>query len=192
VRLAHLEARFDKLAAAGYEKTSEQTNYPPHPGAYNCIAWAASDVRHFWWPDPTDPTPDWPRWSKREETIEAFVSAFKWLGYVQCDNSRLELGFEKVALYAIGSAPKHMARQLKDGTWTSKCGGAEDITHYTLDALESYGPSRGPNQKAEYGSPVLFMKRAKIFRPLVRLFLWAEWRTSLAAPRLGEYVWKNF
>ena len=75
------------------------------------------------------------------------------LGYSVCDNSRLEFLFEKVALYAIDKVPKHMARQLRDGTWTSKCGPQEDITHLTLDALESYG---SPNA---YGSPELYMKR---------------------------------
>lgn len=47
-----------------------------------------------------------------------------------------------------------MARQLRDGTWTSKLGAEEDITHFTLDALESYGIPFG-----EYGDPVLYMRR---------------------------------
>jgi len=61
----------------------------------------------------------------------------------------------------------HMARQLADGTWTSKCGGNEDITHFTLDALESYGP---------YGCPVLYMRRLIPVSWFVWFIQWAEWK----------------
>ena len=165
----HLEAVFPNLAAAGYVKTSESTGYPPQPGAYNCIAWAAHDNHRFWWPDNDT---FWPFWLKRESTIPSFVCAFRWLGYRPCDNSRLEFAYEKVALYAFATAPKHMARQLRDGTWTSKCGGAEDITHFTLDAVESYGPT--PHDA--YGCPVLYMKRLIVISWFVRLIQWLEWR----------------
>lgn len=158
----HLEAIFPKLAAAGYVRTSDETGYPPTPGAYNCIAWAAGDVHHFWWPQPDC---YWPVWAERVPEISAFVQAFRWLGYRVCDNARLEFAYEKVALYAIGVSPKHMARQLRDGTWTSKIGGAEDINHFTLDAVESFGP---PYIRAEYGSPVLYMKRLVVLGWAVR------------------------
>jgi hypothetical protein len=176
---------FDKLAASGYEKTSDATGYPPSPGAYNCIAWAAADTRHFWWPHPDL---DWPFWSRREETISAFVDAFRWLGYVECDSSRVEVAFEKVALYADGDSPKHMARQLRDGTWTSKCWGLEDITHFTLDAVESYGPRP---LKAHYGSPVLYMKRFVLVSWIVRFIQMAEWKLESSIwERLGSIFWK--
>lgn len=83
-----------------------------------------------------------------------------------CDNSRAEFAFEKVALYMLHDEPKHMARQLRDGTWTSKCGPAEDITHFTLDAVESYGPEPW---RAEYGRPELYMKRFIPISWVVRL-----------------------
>jgi hypothetical protein len=177
---------FDKLAAAGYEKTSDETGYPPREGAYNCIAWAAADTHHFWWPQPDV---DWPFWSTRKETIPAFVTAFRWLGYTQCNSSRVEFGFEKVALYADGNSPKHMARQLPDGMWTSKCGGGEDITHFTLDALESYGPLP---QKGHYGCPVLYMKRFVLVSLLVRSLQWVGWKIeSHLWERFGSVIWKQ-
>jgi len=155
-------------------------------GSYNCIAWAAGDTHHWWWPQIDL---DWPFWSKREETIAAFVTAFRCLGYVPCNNSRVEFGFEKVALYADGNSPKHMARQLSDGMWTSKCGGAEDITHFTLDALESYGPHP---LKGHYGRPVLYMKRSILVSWLVHLLQWAEWRVeSTIWERFGSIMWKS-
>jgi hypothetical protein len=109
--------------------------------------------------------------------------AFKWLGYIRCSNSRIEWGFEKVALYADGNSPTHMARQLSDGTWTSKCGGAEDITHFTLDALESPG---------HYGFPLLFLKRPLLISAIVRGLQWLEWKieSSRWGSRLGYVVWK--
>lgn len=163
MRCPHLEAAFPKLAAAGYRETSPSTGSPPRPGAYNCIAWAASDTRRgFWWPHADC---YWPSWIEREPTIPCFVRAFRWLGYRLCDNSRLESGYEKVVLYAIGQSPKHMARQLPDGTWTSKLGGLEDITHFTLDAVESYGP--GPI-RGEYGCPVVYMRRFVVVAWIVR------------------------
>jgi hypothetical protein len=173
--LIHLERCFPKLAAAGYDKTSDATGYPPTPGAYNCIAWAADDPRkkYFWWPDPDS---YWPFWIKREESVSCFVKTFRWLGYRLCDSSCQEPSYDKIVLYAIHRSrqptpvptrlehfhdwePTHMARQLPDGSWTSKLGGSEDITHFTLDALECYGPRYGMNRKDEYGCPVLYMKR---------------------------------
>ena len=186
IRLPVLEQSFDKLVAAGYERTSDSTGYPPNDGAYNCIAWAASDPHHFWWPQPDA---DWPFWSRRVETIPSFVMAFRGLGYFRCNNSRVEFWFEKVALYADGNSPKHMARQLRDGTWTSKCGGAEDITHFTLDALESYGPLP---HKGHYGSPVLYMKRFILTSWIVRFVQWLEWRIESSIwERLGSLLWKS-
>ncbi len=182
----HLERAFDKLAAAGYDKTSNATDRPPKEGAYNCIAWAATDTHHWWWPHPDL---DWPFWSERVETIPAFITAFRWLGYIRSDNSRLEPFFEKVALYADGDSPKHMARQLPDGTWTSKCGGNEDITHYTLDALESYGPLP---LKGYYGCPILFMKRFILLSWIIRLLQSAEWMIeSFIWEGLGSLMWKR-
>jgi hypothetical protein len=41
----------------------------------------------------------------------------------------LEPGFEKIALYALAGLPKHAARQLPNGRWTSKLGELEDVEH---------------------------------------------------------------
>lgn len=170
----HLETLFPKLAAAGYEKTSDETGLPPQPGAYNCIAWAAGDTHHgFWWPDHLS---YWPSWVTREETIPCFVKTFRWLGYRVCGTSRPELAFEKVALYAVGQSPKHMARQLRDGTWTSKCGGYEDITHFTLDAVECFGPCP---PYAEYGRPVLYMRRFVPISWAVRFLQFLMWKIDV-------------
>jgi hypothetical protein len=55
--------------------------------------------------------------------MSAFIQAYKSLGYELCDNSELEAGFEKIAIYATSDGePTHAARQLSVGLWTSKLG----------------------------------------------------------------------
>jgi hypothetical protein len=61
----------------------------------------------------------------------------------------LEPGFEKVALYAVGSEPTHAARQILNGRWVSKLGPQEDIEHGAPDDLS--GPC--------YGQVVRVLKR---------------------------------
>jgi hypothetical protein len=63
----------------------------------------------------------------REVTVSAFVQLYSTLGYTACQDGSLELGFEKVAIYALGKVVKHAARQLPNGKWTSKLGGDVDL-----------------------------------------------------------------
>jgi hypothetical protein len=132
---------FPNLAAEGYSETS------PASEDYNCIAWAAGRDDDWWWPDPGF-TSYWPEAAPRAETLAAFQATFALLGYDPCDDGRLESGFEKVAFYARDGKPKHAARQLPDGRWTSKLGQGVDISH-TLRGLES----------RLYGEVAWFMKR---------------------------------
>jgi hypothetical protein len=134
---------FPNLAAEGYSETSPATE------DYNCIAWAAGRDDDWWWPDPGF-TSYWPEAAPRTETLAAFQAAFALLGYEPCDDGSLERGFEKVALYAHNGTPKHAARQLPDGRWTSKLGQGVDISH-TLRGLES----------RLYGEIAGFMKRRR-------------------------------
>ena len=140
-----LEALFPGLQTAPYQVTSPRTR------VYNCIAWAAGDTLNWWWPtwDPLDDIPFWPAGIPLVETIPAFVAVFTSLGFVPCDGEAFESGHVKIALFADGrSIPKHAARQLPNGRWTSKLGKAEDIEH-ELHALEG----------DIYGTVVLVMKR---------------------------------
>jgi hypothetical protein len=120
-------------------------------GAYNCIAWAAGDTAHWWWPDADpDAAVFWPSGVQEEETLDAFAAAFASLGYTTCEGESWEAGYERIALFAdTDGRPTHAARQLSGGRWTSKLGKAEDIEHGLHD-LEG----------AFYGAIVLIMKRA--------------------------------
>ena len=99
---------------------------------YNCIAHAAGDSRRFW--DPArSPEAYWPKGVPRSYTLEAYEAAFATLGYKKCgrDNS-LQAGIEKIAIFANDNGPQHAARQLENGSWTSKLGVLEDICHPLL------------------------------------------------------------
>jgi hypothetical protein len=119
----------------------------PRDRSYNCIAFAAGDNRSWWRPDPAEED-TWPAGVARVETVEAFRDVFATIGYAACDDDRLEAGYEKVALFALAGVPKHAARQLPSGRWTSKLGAMEDIEHALHDLTGLV-----------YGSVVLLMKR---------------------------------
>lgn len=52
-----------------------------------------------------------------------------------CEDEILESGFEKIVLFSKdGNDCTHLARQLAEGSWTSKLGISYDVTH-TLAAM---------------------------------------------------------
>ena len=130
---------FPRLTPGNYRVTS-----PPSPD-YNCVAWAAGDTARWWqpglyWPATTPPG---------DYGVGALTVAFRALGYEPCADGGVEPGFEKVALYGDGVFYTHAARQLPDGRWTSKLGGAEDIEHDVAEAVAG----------GVYGEVAQFMRR---------------------------------
>ena len=122
-----LEIAFPGLVAAGYSITS------PATAEYNCLGWAAGEDDRWWWPDAAGVS-YWPNGAAREETIPAFIAAYGVLGFAPAAHSNLEPNVIKVAIYARSGIPTHAARQLPNGSWTSKLGASEDIEH-TLTGL---------------------------------------------------------
>ncbi|MCI0506180.1 MAG: hypothetical protein L0Z73_08720 [Gammaproteobacteria bacterium] len=106
----------------------------PATPKYNCIAWAAHKDNLFWWPDASF-IYYWPPSVPRKETIDAFVAAYATENYKPCNSQNLQKDREKIAIYTLNGIPKHAARQLKNGRWTSKLGSNVDIEH-ELRALE--------------------------------------------------------
>jgi hypothetical protein len=136
---------FPYLDLNNHKDTSPQT---PN---YNCIAWAAGETHRRWWPQDPEWMWYWPADVPRIGSVDNFVRAFSALGYRSCSGAELELGWEKLALYIdAAGAPKHMARQLPSGKWTSKLGPSVDIEHDTPATLE--GPT--------YGQALHFLKRS--------------------------------
>src|SRR5260221_3801809 len=129
-----LLVEFPELTNVEFKVTSKQTM------EYNCIAWAAGEDDRWWWPDRMNQK-YWPKGVPRETTITAFIAAYRLLGYECCDSLDLEIGLEKVAIFADeAKRPTHAARQLEDGYWTSKLGNNFDISHeLTGISGEQYG-----------------------------------------------------
>jgi hypothetical protein len=136
---------FPFLTPESYKITS------PQDSTYNCIAWAASTQHIFWWPDP-ERLAYWPKGVRRDVTVEAFIDAFATLGFIKCKIDTYEENFEKICLFTDSNGiPTHMARQLKDGTWTSKIGQNHDIQHESLSCLEG----------GIYGYAFLYLKKPR-------------------------------
>lgn len=140
---SHLEQRFPNLRTGEYSETSAQTR------EYNCFAYAVGIVDQWLSPDPDY---SWIS-DNREETIAGYIEAFRNKNFEICASGDIEDGFDKLALYAHMGVPTHVARQLPDGTWTSKLGCLEDITH-TLNGLTGT-----PNPYLPYGQVVQFLRR---------------------------------
>lgn len=121
----------------------------PETGNYNCIAWALEETNWNYWPHP-EPFFAWHPAVPREETLEALVQFFQTHGFEVCENSRLEKGFNKIALFAKDGVPTHVARQVSSKKWTSKLGILEDVRH-TIEAISG----------GVYGEVAVFMKKKK-------------------------------
>jgi hypothetical protein len=80
---------FPRLTERNHRTTS------PATAEYNCIAWSANDVEHWW-----EPGVFWPVAAAfGDYGIGVLEQAFRSLQFEPCDDSKLEPGFEKVALY---------------------------------------------------------------------------------------------
>jgi hypothetical protein len=117
---------------------------------YNCIALTVDDTSRRYWPATEGYY--WPQDIRNDESADAFIEFYGLYGYHVCEDSGLETGFEKIAIYIHDGDITHAARQLSSGHWMSKLGRSfEDIEHYTLEGIES--PS--------YGRATVFLRRPR-------------------------------
>jgi hypothetical protein len=141
-------ADFPNLDPQNHEVTSGITR------RYNCLAWAAHVTKIRWEPDP-DGQYYWPLGVPRQYTTEAFVEAYRTIGFRLCFSGASEEGIEKLAIFAEERngklRPTHAALQLESGRWTSKIGDLEDISHET-DACVGGGL---------YGTVFCYMQRPR-------------------------------
>jgi hypothetical protein len=128
-----LNQDFPRIGDVASKKTSEATD------RYNCIAWAFGDNTRWWWPIKRR---YWPLSFENKTPMDAFIELFDAYGWALTNNRTLEAGQKKIALYAslMDGQPTHAARQLPNGSWTSKLGKDIDLTHQLAD-LE--GPAYG-------------------------------------------------
>ena len=94
-----------KKASRFFPKLKQYTVTSPKDTAYNCIAFAAGDVSRKWEPI-SFPSPGyyWPAaFAHDPDSVAGLIELFESLGYQQCENSELEQGNRKIAVYAISS-----------------------------------------------------------------------------------------
>jgi hypothetical protein len=120
-------------------------------GRYNCLAWAVHNDRLNIWPDEDN---SWPIGLPRVETVASIVAFLKILGFDECSDDGLEPRFEKVAIYARQGIPQHVARQKRDGLWTSKLGTLADSWHTTFNVFAC-----AAQLENSYGMVVKIMRR---------------------------------
>lgn len=141
----HNKASFQKLFPR-LNNSNFQIN-SPNTIDYNCIAWAADNNTHWWWPTPEG---YWPDSIDRSLTVQSFIDAYGTIGYRQCVDGSVESGYEKIVIYVNSlNEPTHAAKQLSSGKWTSKIGEAEDIIHDSEHCVES----------DIYGTVAVYLKR---------------------------------
>ena len=125
----------------------------PKDASYNCIAFAAGDTTRKWDAGMLpEPGYYWPPAALQYENddIDALKRAFGVLGYEESDHGDLEVGYQKVALYAIDKDDwLHAAIQEPNGEWSSKLGAGYDIRHKSPQCVE--GPI--------YGTVMCFLKK---------------------------------
>ena len=147
----HYRRAFPRLTPSRAKVTS------PACSSYNCIAWAAGENWRRWWPpEPSGSTQTafWPENVEPSCSKQAFIDAYRKIGYSPCENGDLEEGIEKIALFSnedIGvDEITHACLQLPTGKWTSKLGTlGKDIEHESPEDLAG----------GEYGSVVCFLSR---------------------------------
>jgi len=86
-----IERLFPALQESPYEITSAAD------GSYNCVAWAAGDVRRWWWPGEAMFT-YWPAEVIREQSIASFVMAFETLGYLPAARQLADGAIERFSI----------------------------------------------------------------------------------------------
>jgi hypothetical protein len=136
---------------------------------YNCLAWSVHRQDVWMWPDEREQFA-WPIGMVRGDTLANLRSFFERIGFSVCFSEHLEPGFEKIAIYGQNDIPEHVARQLPNGTWTSKLSGGIDVEHDTLNVLEhgKYGVVRTIMQKGGRGPwqlPPLHPGPARLITP---------------------------
>lgn len=133
---------FPGLSKSGFTRISPATQ------EYNCIAWAMGET-HRWWEASNLDGYYWPDNIRDDGSVKSIVSLFRLEGYRRCKDAELEDGYEKVSIWGKNKEFTHVARQLPDGTWTSKIGQLADMSHPSPECLCG----------VEYGAVKVVMRR---------------------------------
>ena len=152
-----LLCRLPGLEGTSFEVTSTPT------AEYNCAIWAckhewALGERDVFWSHREGKGYYWPPEVERGPSVDCYMKAFETESFEACADGSLEAGTEKIAVFGDDDGFTHVARQLEDGTWTSKLGSDCDISH----ELQALVAKRSPRANYRYGSIAGYMRRPKI------------------------------
>ena len=136
-----LAKAFPRLSGEKFEIVAQPSN------RYNCIAYAAGDT-NAWWSHRENRY--WPDHATRSDSIESLKKVFAVLGFQQCQDSHVEDGYQKIALYEQQGLWTHAAVQTPAGRWRSKMGAGPVIEHLSPESLSG----------GKYGAPTVHMRRA--------------------------------
>ncbi len=143
-----LDTMLNSTERSHLQTSAERSSFPrlgdefevlaPASPSYNCIAWALG-FNDRW---------IWPKSNGEAVTISDFDALFNYYGYKRLPRINLDpvAGYDKLVLYARRTEfgdlePTHCARQLPDGSWSSKLGKLPLIRHLHPDDIngETYG-----------------------------------------------------
>lgn len=120
----------------------------PATVTYNCIGWSIGNSRSW----------VWPRSAGQPVTLSDFDALYRYYGFYRIAGLDFtkQPGLEKVVLFALrkedgATDPTHAARQLADGSWSSKLGSLPLIRHIKPEDVG--GPTYG-EPYAVYVRPV--------------------------------------
>ena len=122
----------------------------PKTETYNCIAYAAGDMKRWWWPDAMG-MQYWPPGVLRLPTLPVFQMAFESIGFQLCADDGFVQDREKIAIFHLNNQPTHAAKLIGEGLWSSKLGKWFDISH-SKTCLDHNAPQ-------SYGTIAYFMER---------------------------------
>ena len=124
-----IEDSFPSLNRNNYTVTS------PEDFNYNCLAFALGDL-HTWWEPPGQYGFCWPPGFSQDSSVETVTRIIKLHGYsVECGPNDSPLA-DSIAVFARNGEWTHFAKYV-DGQWFSKIGEDHDISHASLNLLES-------------------------------------------------------
>jgi hypothetical protein len=94
----------------------------------------------------------WPPGIPALPNLSGTIEAYAQVGFEVCESIDLEDGKEKIVIFTDSAGePRHAARQLPSGAWTSKLGVHVDIEHADVAAVGGL----------LYGEPAVFMSRPR-------------------------------
>ena len=137
-----LISRFKKLMGEDFSIIfpQDRRGVNCHGHAIGVNKWVCPSINPVgWWPSGVD----------RDYSVSGWGNMLSHYGWRSVDSSRVERGWEKLAVFTTNHVVSHSCKQLPNGRWESKLGESVILSNHTLEGI-----SDGP-----YGVPAGFFRR---------------------------------